>query len=83
VRTIGRAFDLVLCLLPFEPDFYREHAVAARFVGHPLADQIPMQPDRAAARAALGARGRAHALERLGAGPLAAAVRGLGLEVPG
>jgi lipid-A-disaccharide synthase len=54
VRTIGRAFDLVLCLLPFEPAFYREHAVAALFVGHPLADQIPMQPDRAAARAALG-----------------------------
>ena len=54
VRTIGRAFDLVLCLLPFEPAFYREHAVAAQFVGHPLADQIPMQADRAAARAALG-----------------------------
>jgi lipid-A-disaccharide synthase len=54
VRTIGRAFDLVLCLLPFEPAFYREHAVAAQFVGHPLADQIPMQPERAAARAALG-----------------------------
>ena len=54
VRTIGRAFDLVLCLLPFEPAFYREHAVAAQFVGHPLADQIPMRPDRAAARAALG-----------------------------
>jgi lipid-A-disaccharide synthase len=54
VRTIGRAFDLVLCLLPFEPDFYREHAVLAQFVGHPLADQIPMQADRGAARAALG-----------------------------
>jgi lipid-A-disaccharide synthase len=54
VRTIGRAFDLVLCLLPFEPAFYREHAVAAQFVGHPLADQIPMRPDRAAARAELG-----------------------------
>lgn len=54
VRTIGRAFDLVLCLLPFEPDFYREHHVGARFVGHPLADQIPMQPDRRAARAQLG-----------------------------
>jgi lipid-A-disaccharide synthase len=54
VRTIGRAFDLVLCLLPFEPAFYREHDVAAQFVGHPLADQIPMQPERAAARAALG-----------------------------
>jgi lipid-A-disaccharide synthase len=54
VRTIGHAFDLVLCLLPFEPAFYREHAVAAQFVGHPLADQIPLQPDRAGARAALG-----------------------------
>src|ERR1035441_4246106 len=54
VRTIGRAFDLVLCLLPFEPAFYREHAVGAQFVGHPLADQIAMQPDRGAARAALG-----------------------------
>ncbi len=54
VRTIGRAFDLVLCLLPFEPDFYRDHAVAAQFVVHPLADQIPLQPDRAAARRALG-----------------------------
>jgi lipid-A-disaccharide synthase len=53
VRTIGRAFDLVLCLLPFEPGFYREHAVQAQFVGHPLADQIPLQPDRAAARSAL------------------------------
>jgi lipid-A-disaccharide synthase len=54
VRTMMRAYDLVLCLLPFEPAFYRENAVAAQFVGHPLADQIPMQPDRAAARAALG-----------------------------
>jgi lipid-A-disaccharide synthase len=54
VRTIGRAFDLVLCLLPFEPAFYRERGVGAQFVGHPLADQIPMQPDRAGARSALG-----------------------------
>jgi lipid-A-disaccharide synthase len=53
VRTIGRVFDLVLCLLPFEPEFYREHAVAAQFVGHPLADQIPLHPEREAARAAL------------------------------
>lgn len=54
VRTIGQAVDLVLCLFPFEPDFYREHGVRAAFVGHPLADQIPMHPDRAAARAELG-----------------------------
>ena len=54
VRTIGAAVDLVLCLFPFEPDFYREHGVRAAFVGHPLADQIPLEVDRAAARAELG-----------------------------
>jgi len=54
VRRIARCCDLVMCLLPFEPAFYRHHAVRAEFVGHPLADQIPLQPDRAAARAALG-----------------------------
>ena len=54
VRTIGESVDLVLCLFPFEPDFYREHGVRAAFVGHPLADQIPLVADRAAARAELG-----------------------------
>jgi lipid-A-disaccharide synthase len=54
VRTIGRDSDLVLCLLPFESDFYAEHGVRAEFVGHPLADQIPFEVDAAAARAALG-----------------------------
>ena len=34
VRTIGESVDLVLCLFPFEPDFYREHGVRAAFVGH-------------------------------------------------
>src|SRR5262245_41597506 len=54
VKTIGRAVDLVLCLLPFEKRFYDEHGVRAVFVGHPLADQIPLQLDARAARAALG-----------------------------
>lgn len=54
VQGIGRACDLVLCLLPFEPAFYSAHGVAARFVGHPLADQFPLHPDRGAARAELG-----------------------------
>jgi len=53
-RTMGEAVDLVLCLFPFEPDFYREFGVRAAFVGHPLADQVPMEVDRAAARAELG-----------------------------
>ncbi|HEY3731245.1 MAG TPA: lipid-A-disaccharide synthase [Steroidobacteraceae bacterium] len=53
VRKIARRCDLVLCLLPFEPAFYRRHAVRAVFVGHPLADQIPLQPDRAGARRTL------------------------------
>jgi lipid-A-disaccharide synthase len=54
VRTIGRAVDLVLCLLPFEKQFYDAHGVHAVFVGHPLADQIPLHLDPLAARAALG-----------------------------
>jgi lipid-A-disaccharide synthase len=45
---IARAADLVLCLFPFEPEFYATHGVAAVFIGHPLADQIeidePAQP---------------------------------------
>jgi lipid-A-disaccharide synthase len=53
-RTIGAACDLVLCLLPFESDFYAQHDVSAVFVGHPLADEIPLEIDRAAARRALG-----------------------------
>ncbi len=53
-RRIGEAIDLLLCLFPFEPEFYREYGVRAAFVGHPLADQIPMEVDRAAARAAFG-----------------------------
>ena len=54
VRTIGASCDLVLCLLPFETEFYRDHGVPAVFVGHPLADQIPLRVDREGARRALG-----------------------------
>jgi lipid-A-disaccharide synthase len=52
-RKIARRCDLVLCLLPFEPAFYQRYAVRAEFVGHPLADQVPLEPDQAGARAAL------------------------------
>lgn len=51
---MGETCDLVLCLLPFEPAFYARHGVAARFVGHPIADQIPLESQRHAARHQLG-----------------------------
>jgi lipid-A-disaccharide synthase len=53
-RSIHESVDLVLCLLPFEKRFYDEHGMPAEFVGHPLADAIPMTVDRQAARRALG-----------------------------
>lgn len=53
-RTMHESIDLVLCLLPFEKQFYDGQGIAAEFVGHPLADAIPLEADRGAARAALG-----------------------------
>jgi lipid-A-disaccharide synthase len=53
-RNIRESVDLVLCLLPFEKRFYDEHGIPAEFVGHPLADAIPENVDREAARRALG-----------------------------
>ena len=51
---IQKSTDLMLTLFPFEEDVYRKHQVAVRCVGHTLADEIPLQPDRTAARSALG-----------------------------
>ena len=53
---IRRSADRVLCLFPFEPDLLARHGIVATYVGHPLANVIPMTPDRAAARRALGLR---------------------------
>jgi lipid-A-disaccharide synthase len=53
VHGIRESIDLVLCLLPFEKRFYDEQHVAAEFVGHPLADAIPLNVDRSRARADL------------------------------
>ncbi len=54
VKVLREACDHVLCLLPFEADFLQRHGVAATFVGHPLADELPADPDRAASRKTLG-----------------------------
>ncbi len=56
VEKIRRSVDHVLCIFPFEPELLARHDIAATYVGHPLANVIPLEPDRAAARAALGLR---------------------------
>ncbi|MEQ1801763.1 MAG: lipid-A-disaccharide synthase [Gammaproteobacteria bacterium] len=93
VKVLREACDHVLCLLPFEADFLQRQGVAATFVGHPLADELPADPDRAAARAGLGlpATGpvlailpgsRAGELQRLGP-VFAATAAWLAARVPG
>ena len=92
-ERIGRSADRVLCLFPMEPPIYARHGVDARFVGHPLADLMPLEPDRAAARMALGVQGDAPVLallpgsrlgeiERLGPLFIGAAAR-IGAQLPG
>ena len=56
VEKIRRSVDHMLCIFPFEPALLASHGIAATYVGHPLASVIPMQVDRAGARAKLGLR---------------------------
>jgi lipid-A-disaccharide synthase len=50
IRRIARAASHVLVLFPFELPIYREAGIPATYVGHPLADDIPMEVDKAQAR---------------------------------
>lgn len=54
IKHIARAVDHMLCVFPFETEIYAKAGVPATYVGHPLADTIPLQPDPRAARAKLG-----------------------------
>ena len=54
VKRIARSCDHVLCLFPFEPELLARAGVGATFVGHPLADVIPLEVPRAASRRSLG-----------------------------
>ncbi len=50
IRKIARSVSQMLCLFPFEAELYQRHGVPVSYVGHPLADLIPLEPDQHAAR---------------------------------
>lgn len=54
VKKFVGNLDLMLALFPFEVDFYKQHQVPVAFVGHPLADEIPLQNDKQEACESLG-----------------------------
>jgi lipid-A-disaccharide synthase len=54
IKKIQRAVSHMLLIFPFEEEIYRQAGVPATYIGHPLAEQIPLQPDVAAARRQLG-----------------------------
>lgn len=56
IKLIKQAVDLMLTLLPFEADFYRQHQVPVEFIGHPLADHFPLEVDAPQAKRELAAQ---------------------------
>ena len=54
VKSIARATERVLCLFPFEAQYYRNETVMTDYTGHPLADKIPLHNDPGLARTTLG-----------------------------
>jgi len=78
VEKVAKAVDLVLCLFPFEVDFYKRHHVKAVCVGHTLADQVPNRVDKQQARTDLGLAGDDSTLVALLPGSRAGEVKRLG-----
>ncbi len=65
LKGIARSVDHMLCLFPFEPELYERVGVPVSYVGHPLADELPMHPDRAGARERLRVPDRATVIAML------------------
>lgn len=51
---IGKAISHMLALFPFEPEIYRQRHIPVSYVGHPLADMVPLTVDRGKAKERLG-----------------------------
>lgn len=79
VRSIGKSADHVLALFPMEPPIYQKAGIPVTYVGHPLASQLPMQPDTPATRKALRIEPRTHPVLTLMPGSRIAEVEHLGL----
>ncbi|MFL6659589.1 MAG: lipid-A-disaccharide synthase [Massilia sp.] len=54
IKKIIKSVSHMLVIFPFEEEIYRKAGVPVTYIGHPLAEVIPMQPDQAGARAKLG-----------------------------
>lgn len=54
LKSIRKSVDLMLTLFPFEPPYYEKYNIPAKFVGHPLASKINLEPDQVTARQQLG-----------------------------
>jgi lipid-A-disaccharide synthase len=65
IRRIARSVSHMLCLFPFEPALYRDAGVPVTYVGHPLADEFPLEPDRGAMRERLSLRADARVIALL------------------
>ncbi|MDF1528202.1 MAG: lipid-A-disaccharide synthase [Sedimenticola sp.] len=62
VKKIRAAVDLMLSIFPFETEFLKRHEIPVAYVGHPLADEIPLKSDRTAAREQLSVANKPHVI---------------------
>lgn len=77
IHKVKESVDHVLCIFPFEPALYAQHGISASYVGHPLAQVIPLEPNRHKARETLGLSAR-HAVVAVLPGSRASEIQYMG-----